>query len=73
VGSGDAMPQRTTADALTQGGRHTRGHPHSAGVVMGGRHDGGNSAGVAAPAGAKEDFGEKAPTGGSRPSASVGW
>jgi hypothetical protein len=73
VGSGDAMPQRTIANALTQGGRCTCGHPHSMGVVMGGRDDGGNSVGVAAPVGAKEDLGEKASRGGSRPSTSAGW
>jgi hypothetical protein len=52
---------------MTQGGRHTHGHPRGAWVVTGGQLDGGNSADVATRVGAEEDLGENAPTGGFRP------
>jgi hypothetical protein len=49
AGSGDAMPQRTKADAMTQGGRRTHGHPRRR-----------NSASIATRAGAEEgDLGEE--------------
>jgi hypothetical protein len=56
---------------MTQGGRHTCGHPHSAGMVTGGRLDGINLTGVATRAEAEEDLGEKAPRSESRSSASA--
>jgi hypothetical protein len=46
-GNDDGTPRRTAADAMAQGGRRTRGHPHNRGVVMGGRPIAGNLAGVA--------------------------
>jgi hypothetical protein len=58
---------------MTQGGKHTCEHPRSVGVVTGDRLDSGNLAGVATRAGAEEDLAEKAPTGGSRPSAAAAW
>jgi hypothetical protein len=59
MGSGDVTSQRTTVDAMTQGGRRTRGHPCGMRVVTGGRRSGGNCGGNASEHAAKEDLGEK--------------
>jgi hypothetical protein len=74
VGSGDAMPQRTKADAMTQGGRRTHGHPRGVGVVTGGRLD--DAILPALPRGREQRrgiWGMRDPTGGSRLSASAEW
>jgi hypothetical protein len=57
VGSSDGTPHRTAADATTQGGRHTQGHPRDEGMVAGGRRSGGNASERAA----REDLGEDGP------------
>jgi hypothetical protein len=61
AGSGDGTPQRTTADAMAQGGRRTRGHPHDEGVVTGGQRSGRNCSGNASERTTAEDLGEDGP------------
>jgi hypothetical protein len=57
AGSGDVTSQRTTADATTQGGRRTRGHPRDVGVVASGWRCGGNHCGNVKERATGEDLG----------------
>jgi hypothetical protein len=63
AGSNDVTSQRTTAVAMTQGGRRTRGHPRDVGLVTGGRRNGGNRRGNANERTTGEDLGEDGPDG----------